>query len=113
MVAEFRGSLQFHLHPRHLWHPHTLLHTGNNCVLKARESLRDGGDAAGPFHDETNLHVGEAVLFGLATALVCCSHVQVETQRHRLLPQFGVPSEEGALPLLYHLVNLLCPASGL
>lgn len=107
------GSLQFHLHPQQLWRHHKLLQTGNNYVFKARESLRDGRDAAGPFHDETHLHVREAVLFGLGAALVCCSHMQIEAQRHRLLPQFGVTSEEGALPLLYHLVNLLCPVSRL
>lgn len=71
--------------------------------------LRDGRDAARSLHDETHLHIGQAVLFGLGTPLICCSHVEVEAQRHRLLPQLGIPSEEGTLPLFYHLVNLLCP----
>lgn len=73
------------------------------------ELRRDGRDAAGPLHDETHLHVGEAVLFGLGAAFVRRRHVQVEAQRHGLLPQLGVPPEEGALPLLYHLVDLLRP----
>lgn len=72
--------------------------------------LSDGGYAARSLHDETHLHVREAVLFGLGTPLVRSGHVQVEAQRHRLLAQLGVPSEEGALPLFYHLVNLLRPA---
>lgn len=73
------------------------------------ELLRDGRDAAGSLHDETHLHVGEAVLFSLGAPLVRRGHVQVEAQRHGLLPQLGIPPEEGALPLLYHLINLLCP----
>lgn len=73
------------------------------------ELLGDGWDAARSLHDETHLHVGEAVLFSLGTPLVCRGHVQVEAQWHRLLPQFGIPSEERALPLFDHLVNLLCP----
>lgn len=74
------------------------------------ELLGDGGDAAGSLHDETHLHVGEAVLLGLRATLVRHGHVQVEAQRHRLLAQLGVPSEEGALPLFDHLVDLLRPA---
>lgn len=74
------------------------------------DSVRDGGDAAGPLHDEADLHVGEAVLFGLSAAFVGGGHVQVEAQRHRLLPQLGVPPEEGPLPLLDHLVDFLRPA---
>lgn len=73
------------------------------------ELLCDTWDAARPLHNETHLHVREAVLFSLGAPLVCCGHVQVEAQRHRLLPQLWIPSEEGALPLLYHLVDLLCP----
>lgn len=73
------------------------------------ELLRDGRDAAGSLHDETHLHIGEAVLFSLGAPLVRRGHVQVEAQRHGLLPQLGIPPEEGALPLLYHLINLLCP----
>lgn len=76
------------------------------------DSVRDGGDAAGPLHDEADLHVGEAVLFGLGAALVGGGHVQVEAQRHRLLPELRVPPEERALPLLDHLVDLLRPAGG-
>lgn len=71
------------------------------------ELLGDGGDAAGSLHDETHLHVGQAVLLGLRATLVRHGHVQVEAQRHRLLAQLGVPSEEGALPLFDHLVDLL------
>lgn len=33
--------------------------------------------------------------------------MQVEAQRHGLLPQLRVPSEEGTLPLLDHLIYLL------
>ena len=73
------------------------------------ELLCDSWDTARSLHDETHLHVREAVLFSLGTPLIRCSHVQVEAKRHRLLPQLGIPSEEGALPLLYHLVNLLRP----
>lgn len=72
-------------------------------------SLGDGGDASRSLHDQTHLHVGQAVLLGLGAALVGRRHVQVEAQRHRLLPQLGVSLEEGALPLLDHLVNLLGP----
>lgn len=65
------------------------------CYWKpVTELLRDRRDAAGPLHDETHLHVWEAVLFGLGTPLVRHGHVQVETQRHRLLPQLWVSSEE-------------------
>lgn len=79
-------------------------------LVKARSRLRrDGGDAARSLHDETHLHVGEAVLFGLGAALVGGRHVQVEAQRHGLLPQLGVASEEGALPLFDHLIDLLRP----
>lgn len=78
--------------------------------MKTSPRLRgDGGDAAGPLHDETHLHIWEAVLSGLGATFICCRHVQVEAQRHRLLPQLGIPSEEGALPLFYHLIDLLCP----
>lgn len=69
----------------------------------------DGGDAARPLHDETHLHIWEAVLLGLGATLIRRRHVQVEAQRHGLLPQFGIPSEEGALPLFYHLIDLLRP----
>lgn len=37
--------------------------------------LCDSWDAARSLHDETHLHVGEAVLFSLGAPLVCCSHV--------------------------------------
>lgn len=78
--------------------------------MKTSPRLRgDGRDAAGPLHDETHLHIWEAVLSGLGATFIRCRHVQVEAQRHRLLPQLGIPSEEGALPLFYHLIDLLCP----
>lgn len=69
----------------------------------------DGGDAARSLHNETHLHVWEAVLLGLGATLIGRRHVQIEAQRHGLLPQFGIPPEEGALPLLDHLIDLLCP----
>lgn len=79
-------------------------------LVKAWSLLRgDGGDAPRSLHDETHLYVREAVLFGLGAALIRGRHVQVEAQRHGLLPQLGIPSEEGALPLFYHLIDLLRP----
>lgn len=83
--------------------------TGVSSGPTVTKLLRDGRDAAGSLHDETHLHVREAVLFSLGAPLVRRGHVQVEAQRHGLLPQLGIPPEEGALPLLYHLINLLCP----
>lgn len=76
---------------------------------RCRRLRRDGGDAARALHDETHLHIWEAVLLGLGATLVCRRHAQVEAQRHGLLPQLGIPSEEGALPLFYHLIDLLRP----
>ena len=98
----------------YLWHQHhqcyhKQLQTNVDSGEAVKELRCDSRDAARSLHDETHLHVREAVLFSLGAPLICCSHVQVEAQRHRLLPQLGIPSEERALPLFYHLVNLLRP----
>ena len=53
--------------------------TTNSCKPVA-ELLCDSWDAARSLHDETHLHVREAVLFSLGTPLVCGSHVQVKAQ---------------------------------
>lgn len=93
-----------------VWFPVSFcISTEARCCSVCPRLRRDGGDAARPLHDETHLHIWEAVLLGLGAALVRRRHAQVEAQRHGLLPQFGIPSEEGALPLLYHLIDLLRP----
>lgn len=97
---------------RHLYYYHRQLQTSVDSDQLVTELLCYGWDTAGSLHDETHLHVREAVLFSLGTPLICCSHVKVETQRHRLLSQLRIPSEERTLPLLNHLVNLLCPKTG-
>lgn len=94
------------------------LYLTSGVILKCSRSKRLGDvelrgdcrDAAWSLHDETHLHVWEAVLFGLCTTFVRHGHVQVEAQRHWLLAQFGVSSKEGAFPLFYHLIDLLRPA---
>ncbi len=57
-------------------------------------SLGKSGYAARPSHDQTDFHVRETVLFCLAATLVRYSHMKVETQRHRFLPQLGISFKE-------------------